>query len=133
MIRFYVSLTWHYWPESGSYGTIVEADDADTAQWRAKLEMAATLAAEHGLCYYCGADTDNGEGSDGLCGDCADISSDEEGEPDPAKALEPTDAGLERMYVDYANDWHMVDCFDLDAFVALHDRREQSLHNRLEV
>lgn len=42
MTRFYVTLTWHDWPEGGSYGTIVEAKDYAEAEQLARAEMRAT-------------------------------------------------------------------------------------------
>lgn len=46
MTRFYVTLTWHDWPEGGSYGTIVEAKDHEEAEKMARAEMRATYAEE---------------------------------------------------------------------------------------
>lgn len=40
MPRFYVTATWHDWPDGGSFGTIVEAKDYDEAEHLCKLEMA---------------------------------------------------------------------------------------------
>jgi len=44
MPKFYVTLTWHDWPEGGSYGTVVDAADHDTAEAYARLEMAGAYA-----------------------------------------------------------------------------------------
>lgn len=44
--KFYVTLTWHDWPEGGSYGTVVEAKDYQEAEDLARAEMRATLAEE---------------------------------------------------------------------------------------
>lgn len=44
--KFYVTLTWHDWPEGGSYGTVVEAKDYETAEQMARDEMAATYSQE---------------------------------------------------------------------------------------
>lgn len=82
--------------------------------------MAACRAEERGLCYHCGADTDDGEGSDGLCGDCADRSSDDNGEADPAKVLEATGAGAQRVLEELGGEWSIVDCFDVADFIAQH-------------
>lgn len=38
--KFYVTLTWDNWPEGGSFGTVVMAEDHDKAIALAKLEMA---------------------------------------------------------------------------------------------
>ncbi len=114
--KFYVSLTWDDWPEGGSYGTLLMAIDYVEAEKLARLEMARLRAEEQGLCYHCGADNDDGEGSDGLCGDCADRSSDDEGEPDPLKELEATDAGALRIIDQYDESWHLVDCFTVKDF-----------------
>jgi hypothetical protein len=40
--RFYVSMTWDNWPEGGSYGTVVLADDETSAEYAARWEMAQT-------------------------------------------------------------------------------------------
>lgn len=44
--KFYVTLTWHDWPEGGSFGTVVEAKDYEEAETLARAEMRATLAEE---------------------------------------------------------------------------------------
>lgn len=41
MTRFYVSMTWHDWPEGGSYGTVVEALCYADAETLCRAEMAA--------------------------------------------------------------------------------------------
>lgn len=46
MTRFYVTLTWHDWPEGGSYGTIVEAPNSLAAENLAREEMRASYAEE---------------------------------------------------------------------------------------
>jgi hypothetical protein len=38
--RFYVTMTWHDWPEGGSYGTVVEAASFDEAEQLCRAEMA---------------------------------------------------------------------------------------------
>lgn len=45
MPRFYVTLTWHDWPEGGSYGTIVEAKDHEEAEKMSRAEMAESYSA----------------------------------------------------------------------------------------
>lgn len=42
--KFYVTLTWHDWPEGGSYGTVVEANDFDEAEELARAEMAESYS-----------------------------------------------------------------------------------------
>lgn len=44
--KFYVTLTWHDWPEGGSFGTVVEAESYQQAEDLARAEMRATLAEE---------------------------------------------------------------------------------------
>ena len=44
--KFYVTLTWHDWPEGGSYGTVVEAKDFDEAEELARAEMRETYREE---------------------------------------------------------------------------------------
>lgn len=44
--KYYVTLTWHDWPEGGSYGTVVEAKDHEQAEELARAEMRATYAQE---------------------------------------------------------------------------------------
>lgn len=119
MPRFYVSLTWDGWPDGGSFATVVVAADYNVAEQMAKQEMAESRAEEQELCYHCGADTDDGEGFDGLCGDCADQNSDEEGEALETE-LDTTNAGALRMYAERANSWFVVDIFDLDNFIQDH-------------
>lgn len=46
MNRYYVSLTWHDWPNGGSFGTAVEARTLAEAEELAKREMAESLANE---------------------------------------------------------------------------------------
>jgi len=46
MTRFYVTLTWHDWPEGGSYGTIVEAESYAEAEQLTREEMRASYAEE---------------------------------------------------------------------------------------
>lgn len=71
--RFYVTLTWDNWPEGGSFGTIVTADDWDDAEHAARWEMA-----------------NHREEFD-----------------HPVECIESC-----------GDDWHLVDCWDLDEFIA---------------
>lgn len=41
MNNFYVTLTWHDWPEGGSYGTVVDAESYAQAEELARAEMRA--------------------------------------------------------------------------------------------
>jgi hypothetical protein len=109
MTKFYVTMTWDDWPNGGSYGTVVNAKDHVEAEQLCKLEMAASRAEERELCWHCGDDTDGGDGFDGLCPSCADISEDQE--------LEATDAAVQRVFAEYADEWYLVDCFDVDEFI----------------
>ncbi len=42
MAIFYVTMTWDDWPEGGSFGTFVVADDDDEALEKCREEMADT-------------------------------------------------------------------------------------------
>lgn len=44
--KYYVSLTWDEWPEGGSYGTTVMAEDPQDAEKQARNEMAISRADE---------------------------------------------------------------------------------------
>lgn len=46
--KFYVTLTWHDWPDGGSYATVVEAPDYDEAHLMALEQMAVLYAQEIG-------------------------------------------------------------------------------------
>lgn len=46
MPRFYVTMTWDNFPEGGSFGTVVEADDHEQAEELCKREMAASRVDE---------------------------------------------------------------------------------------
>ena len=48
MPKFYVTMTWHDWPEGGSYGTVVEAKDHDEAHRLTLEEMATSYGEECG-------------------------------------------------------------------------------------
>ena len=41
MTNFYVTLTWHDWPEGGSYGTVVDAESHAQAEELTRAEMRA--------------------------------------------------------------------------------------------
>lgn len=82
--RFYVTLTWEDWPECGSFGTIVEADNWDDAEQTARWEMA-----NH---------------HDG----------------DPLETIE-----------NIGYNWHLVDCWDLDEFIA--DKRQDKCVSQKDV
>lgn len=88
MPRFYITLTWDDWPEGGSYGTVVEAEDTEKAEVAAKLEMAQLRTED------------------------SDSESDDSFDP------------VQEFLENYENDWHVVDCFDLDGFIANHTRKE---------
>lgn len=118
MTRFYVSLTWEDWPDGGSYGTVVVAENQDLAVQIARAEMAVARAEERELCYHCGDPTDDGEGFDGLCGSCADYA-DETGDE-----LEATEVGASDILKEFQDSWHLVDCFDLDEFIKTHSKPE---------
>lgn len=45
--RFYVTMTWHDWPEGGSYGTVVEAKDHAEAEDLCRAEMKQTMFEEY--------------------------------------------------------------------------------------
>ena len=81
--KFYVTKTWHDWPEGGSYGTVVEANDHAEAEALCEAEMAQAYA---------------------------EFFDDEE---DPV--------GYARKA--YGQEWHTVDCFDLDEFIE--DKRQK--------
>ena len=70
MKRFYVTMTWHDFPDGGSYGTVVEARDHNHAEKLCRAEM-AHFGSEEGhqteaemLEYY---------GSDWVAIDCFDL------------------------------------------------------------
>ena len=93
--RFYVTLTWDDWPEGGSYGDIVEAKDEAEAELKVRIQMAQSREEEQFL--YDDADDDD------------DIP-------------EPTELELIALAASYSDDWHVVDCFDLDEFIERHKR-----------
>ena len=47
MTKYYVTMTWHDWPEGGSYGTVVEALCYADAETLCREEMAASLASNY--------------------------------------------------------------------------------------
>ena len=73
-------MTWEDWPEGGSFGTIIEAPDHETAESLCRDE------------------------AEGMRGDPDVIG--EENHPHP-----------------YREDWHTVDCWDVDEFIANHQRK----------
>lgn len=87
MTRFYVTKTWHDWPEGGSYGTVVEANDFAEAEALCEAEMAQSYA---------------------------EFFDDEE---------DPVEYAREA----YGQEWHTVDCFNLDEFIENHQRKEPKL------
>jgi hypothetical protein len=47
MTKYYVTMTWHDWPEGGSFGTVVEAQSYADAETLCREEMASTYAADN--------------------------------------------------------------------------------------
>jgi hypothetical protein len=47
MTIYYVTMTWHDWPEGGSFGTVVEAQSYADAETLCRDEMASTYAADN--------------------------------------------------------------------------------------
>ncbi len=82
MIRYYVTMTWDNFPEGGSFGTVVDAENTDDAEHLCRMEMAEARLAEY--------DDDSPE-------------------------------TLYSILSDYEDEWHVVDCFDLDEFIERHD------------
>lgn len=99
MKRFYVTATWHDWPEGGSFGTIVEVSEQDTQLSGFPPGFGCAIGAER-MCHEEMAQT--------MAHDWAA----DEPEADPAWWL-----------ANYADQWHIVDCFDLDEFIERHNRR----------
>lgn len=103
MPKFYVTMTWHDFPEGGSYGNTVTADSYEDAEELIKLEMAETMADPDddipASCTNCG-NTDQ-DGSD-ICPDCNGT------DWDPGQ-----DAAVV-AYVEYADRWHVIDCCKLE-------------------
>jgi hypothetical protein len=95
MPRFYVTMTWDDFPEGGSYGAVVTADDTTQAEAAVREQMAATRSELY----------------------------DEDLDPEDQDAV---DAETARIVAEYANSWHVVDCFDLDAFIEAHVDAEES-------
>lgn len=85
--KYYVTMTWDDWPEGGSYGTVVEAEDYGDAIRLCHAEMAASR----------GFGEQDGEDGDAV-------------------------SYLE----DYSDEWHMVDCFLLDDFIAMYSKKEEA-------
>lgn len=109
MPRFYVTMTWDDWPEGGSYGTVVEAPDHETATEMVRREMAASRAgpedADPDYCANCMTTDQDGSG---VCVDC--------GGTDWVEGR----SAEQVVYEGYAHAWHVVDCFDLDQFIQQH-------------
>ena len=82
--RWYVTMTWDDWPEGGSFGCTVRAQDHNEAERMAKHLMAESRLNER--------DEDVTEQSvfDVIAG----------------------------------NDWYIIDCFDLDAFIERHQNNQ---------
>ena len=104
MPKFYVTATWHDFPEGGSYGNVVTADTHDEAERLLKLEMADCTAescdyVDIDKCANCG-NTDQ-DGSD-TCIDCGCIE------------WVPGKTAVEQAYDDYASQWHIIDCFKIE-------------------
>lgn len=78
MKRWYVTITWHDWPEGGSYGEIVEAETAEDAEAQVRLLMADSIQ-------------DAWDEKDGV--------------------------SMTDLVEEYAGQWHLVDCWDVDEFV----------------
>lgn len=90
--RWYVSATWDDWPGGGSYGTVVTAATRGEAEALCWREMAA-------------AHIDSLAPSENLRADVTD---------------DMISAEVDRVVDAYIEDWFIVDCFDLDEFVARH-------------
>lgn len=70
--RYYVTKTWHDFPEGGSFGTVVEADSPEQAQQFCNNEMAATYADSY-LDVGDGLDVAAEHGGDWHTIDCFDL------------------------------------------------------------
>lgn len=111
MRRFYVSLTWEDWPDGGSYGTSVCAHNETEAEERARDEMVLSRLSDLSLCRHCGQPDFHSK--NGFCGNCADrIQSGER--------VDDTDKAVDTVMSKYSSQWHLVDCFDIDAFISDH-------------
>lgn len=95
MPRYYVSMTWDDWPEGGSYGTVVEAESHEAAETAVRWMMAESRAEET-------VDVE----------DCVTIEQEDV----------VFQAETNRIFSDYSNSWHLVDCFDLDEFITAHQQ-----------
>ena len=87
MTKHYVTMTWDNFPEGGSFGAVIEAENHDLAEKLCRQEMADSRADE---------DTHDGFG------------------------LEGDECDADWFLDSYASEWHVIDCFDLDAFLAEH-------------
>ena len=98
--RFYVTLTWHDFPEGGSFGTIVEAKEHNEAENKAREEMAQAYTED-----------DKIEGYE---------------EMSEAEQLQAEENQILECVGKHLFTWHLVDCFDLDDFIRRHN---QEIHN----
>ena len=122
-VDFYVSITWDDWPEGGSYTATVSAKDTEHAICLCKMEMASSRAEEQNSCAHCGESYNaGGDGYNGFCPDCADRI--ENGED-----LAETGAGELRVYHEYSESWHVVDCFPVKVFADEHATYPKNLGN----
>lgn len=99
--RWYVTMTWDDWPEGGSYGTVIEgATDEEEAESLCRREMACVSL----------------EGEDPeTC-----IYNDEDIEDQTSVAAD--EARISNFMEEYADEWEVIDCFNLDDFIARHQR-----------
>lgn len=90
--RWYVTLTWDDWPEGGSYGTVIPAEMMACTGEEA-VAMAKREMAET-RAFECNPDAP----------------------PDRHEAL------VDQILRDYGDEWHVVDCFIVDDFIARHSK-----------
>lgn len=102
--RYYVTMTWEQWPKDGSYGTVVEATSYEEAEEKCREEMAAQRSKEAGF-------------------DPEEWKPDEGEEPMDPEDMEDSP---ESFLKDYGSSWHVVDCFLLDEFIAMHSKKEEA-------
>jgi len=98
MTRFYITMTWHNWPDGGYWGETITAIDQNEAITAAKEKMAESLVNERGC--------DEGEDHDTAV----------------AEALS-----------NYADEWMVVDCFDLDIFLVTELREAPASTRQLAI
>lgn len=114
MKRFYVTMTWDDFPEGGSFGDVIEAETHEQAEAFCRRHMAATRTEGAEVLTYAD-DLGNGwrYSLDGDEGDGTFESED--------AALEAGYAAAEQKCLDeYGDEWNVIDCFDLDQFIAQH-------------